>query len=427
MAVTALVLATLIATATPSAAQRERLYTVEDTLIDPSRLTATIDVSGMPGAVRALRVRTPSGALLLSNVRVHYSDGSVFDERRRINLLRGERTRPIDPSREDRFVDKLTLEIDPATASARRVRVQIIAHQTRRGRRLRRPQPATPTSEAPVARQPGAAENKKANIAARDERRERARRSGTILDADREPPPELLGRGEVLFGAQRVGLGLDRDVVRIGANIGKFKRIRLRVLENDVFLNEMTLVYADGSESAIAVAADLERNKTSAWFQAEDNKFIREVRLNYRSKTSLRGRARVELFGEFADGWLGRDGEARRFNDGWVLLGAQTAGFVGFDDDVVPVGRNKGGFTQVRVAVRDRAITLNELQVIYGNGRSDTVPIRTRVNAGSTWGPVDLKGDRRAIREIRARYRSRFFDREAAGRGAAIVEIWGRY
>ncbi|MEL6227963.1 MAG: DUF2541 domain-containing protein, partial [Pseudomonadota bacterium] len=247
----------------------------------------------------------------------------------------------------------------------------------------------------------------------------------TILDSERD---ELeTGRGEVLFGVQRVGLGLDRDVVRVSSDVGKFQRFRLRVLENDVFVNSVSVVYRDGSTDTVAVNAEILRNTTSGWFRISETKFVSEVRLDYRARANFRGRARVELFGEFAPRWLGANGEGRKFNDGWVLLGAQTAGFVGFDDDTVPVGRNKGGFAQVRVSVRDRAITLNELEIVYGDGTSDTVPVKARVNAGSSWGPVDLKGDRRPIREIRARYRSRFFDREAAGKGAAVVEVWGRY
>ena len=131
------------------------------------------------------------------------------------------------------------------------------------------------------------------------------------------------------------------------------------------------------------------------------------------------------MFGQFADGWLGSAGEGRKYNQGWVLLGAQTAGFVGFDSDTIPVGRNEGGFKKIRLTVKDRAITLKEVRVLYESGAEDVIPLNnTRIDAGSTFGPVDLKGaSARAIKEIQAKYRSRIFDKGAKGKGAGIVEV----
>jgi hypothetical protein len=231
--------------------------------------------------------------------------------------------------------------------------------------------------------------------------------------------------GEVLFGAQYVGFGVDRDVVRVGNEVGKFKRIRLRVLDNDIHLNEMKIVYTNGESDALAINAEIPANSRTNWIDLQGDRFIREIQLSYRSRPSFKGQARIEIFGQFADNWLGAEGEGRRYNQGWVLLGAQTAGFVGFDQDVIPVGRNEGGFRRLRVSVRDRSITLNEVKVIYSDGVEETYPVRTRIDAGNSYGPIDLKGERRQrIERIEARYRSRIF---SAGRGAAIVEIWAHH
>jgi len=45
-------------------------------------------------------------------------------------------------------------------------------------------------------------------------------------------------RPAVLFGAQYVGFLTDRDVIRVGNEIGKFAKIRLPVIENDIHINE---------------------------------------------------------------------------------------------------------------------------------------------------------------------------------------------
>ncbi len=138
------------------------------------------------------------------------------------------------------------------------------------------------------------------------------------------------------------------------------------------------------------------------------------------------GTARIEVYGEYAEGWLGPQGEGRTYNQGWVLLGAQSAALrVGFDRDVVPVGRNEGGFAKMRLNVRDRAITLKEVKIVYGNGETDIIPVNTRIDAGGSYGPLDLIGKARTIREVELTYRSRFIDPSAKGKGAAVVEIWG--
>jgi hypothetical protein len=236
------------------------------------------------------------------------------------------------------------------------------------------------------------------------------------------------GSGEVLFGAQRVGFGVDRDVIQVGREIGQFDKVRFRVLENDVYLNDVTVVYANGEKDTLAVNAEIKKDSRTRWFNLKGDRFIKEIQLTYRSRPNFRGQARIEVFGEYADGWLGPNGRGRQFNQGWVLLGAQTAGFLGFDNDLVPVGKNEGGFRRIRLNVKDRAITLDEVRVIYVGGAPDDIykVNRQRIDAGGEYGPIDLKGNK-TIKEIRAKYRSRFLDRQAVGKGAAIVEVWGQH
>ena len=63
------------------------------------------------------------------------------------------------------------------------------------------------------------------------------------------PGKELPG-GEVLFGSQTVGFGIDKDVIRVGSEIGKFDRIRLRVFERGT---GETLACGTGACAAVAV------------------------------------------------------------------------------------------------------------------------------------------------------------------------------
>lgn len=390
----------------PAAAQErpgEEFIILAAEPVDLSASSFTIDVSKAPGAFRGIRVRAKAGSFDLSRVQIRYGDGRTHSEDRRIDMRPGERSRAIDYTSRDRFIDRIIITQKPGRG---RGIVQVIGIQSAEGARMKRdtgrpvpPPPALtavptkPTSSQPITVAPG-----------------------TQTES-----------GEVMFGAQSVGFGVDRDVIRVGAQIGKFDRIRFRIIDNAIFVNEVKVVYETGDPLTLTVDAEVPKNSRTSWLKVDGRRFIKEVQMIYRSKPSFDGQARVEVLGDYAAGWLGPGGEGRKFNQGWVLLGAQSAGFIGFDKDTIPVGRNEGGFRKVRVVVKDRAITLNELKVLYESGGEDVIPVRTRVDAGGIYGPVELTGGKRAIKEIVAKYRSRFFDSGATGRGMAIVEIWGQH
>ena len=370
--------------------------------VDTSKDRDTIDLTKSSGKFRALRINSKDGDITLSRVQVLYANGAVHNEDRKIVLNEGERTRPINAGGEDRFVDQLNLSVVPAKSG--NTVLEVYGLQTGEGAKAKRTAAAAPTA-APtaVAVQP----TKPTPTAAVP---------GTVTEF-----------GDVLFGSQYVGFGVDRDVIRVGAEIGKFDKIRLRVLDNDIHIKDLKVVYANGDSDDLVVNADIKQNSRTQWFSLKGDRFVKEVQLVYRSKPSFKGQARIEVLGQYAEGWLGPNGEGRKFNQGWVLLGAQTAGFIGFDKDIIPVGKNEGGFKKVRVTVKDRAITLNELRIIYSSGQEDVIPVKAKIEAGSTYGPIDLKGGTRSIKEIQARYRSRFIDKEARGKGMAVVEVWGQH
>ncbi len=388
----------------------DQLILIAETDVDLSLDRYTIDVRQAKGAYKGLRIKNAMGKLFdVRRVQIVYSDGSVWNEDRQIDMYWGERSRPINPTYESKFIDQIIIEQSPGYG---RGRLQIIGIQDREGRSMDRSgrDSGPPGYDRPPHNNSG--------ISVRP----------TVPVATPARPGEQTPGGDVLFGAQYVGFLTDRDVIRVGPEIGKFAKIRLRVLDNDIHINEMKIVYANGESDTLAINADIPKNSRTNWIDLRGDRFIREIQLVYRARPSFNGQARIELFGQYAPGWLGPNGEGRKYNQGWVLLGAQTAGFIGFDKDIIPVASNEGGFRRLRVTVRDRAITLNEIKVVYRDGEEEAVPIRTRVDAGGTFGPIDIRGGRRgAIDHIEAKYRSRFFDSSAKGKGSAIVEIWGQH
>jgi hypothetical protein len=392
-----------MATAAHAQKSGEKLVLLGTFKVDTSADRDTLDVTKASGKYRGLRIAAEDGDITLSRVQITYSDGSVHNENRRIELNDGDRTKPIDPETKDRFVDKVTLTIVP-TRKKETATIAVYGIGTAEGVATKRP--------------PSGA------VAAKETKSEPAKAADTGAVAQKGDVTEF---GDVLFGAQNVGFIADRDVIRVGSEIGKFSRIRLRVLENDITLREMKVVYANGESEDVVINADIKRDTRTRWFPVKGNQFIKEVQLAYNSRPSFKGQARIEVLGDYADNWLGPSGEGRKFNQGWVLLGSDTAGFIGLDTETIRVGRNEGGFRRIRVSVKDRAISLNELRIVYGNGQTDVVPVKAKVEAGSTYGPIDLQGGTRIIKEIKAKYRSRIIDREARGRGRATVEIWGQH
>ncbi|MFA5957215.1 DUF2541 domain-containing protein [Hyphomicrobium sp.] len=391
----------------------DQLILIAETDVDLSLDRYTIDVRQAKGAYKGIRIKNAMGKLFdVQKVQIVYSDGTVWNEDRQIDMYWGERSRPINPTYDSKFIDQIIIQQEPGRG---RGRLQIIGIQDREGREMDRSDRSGRPDRGPDR---GPDRDMSNGITTRP----------TAPVASQASPGQRTEGGDVLFGAQYVGFLTDRDVIRIGSEIGKFAKIRLRVLDNDIHITEMKIVYANGESDTLAINADIPKNSRTNWIDLRGDRFIKEIQLVYRSRPSFNGQARIEIFGRYAPGWLGPNGEGRKYNQGWVLLGAQTAGFIGFDKDIIPVGSNEGGFRRIRVTVRDRAITLNEVKVVYQDGQEETVPIRTRVDAGGTFGPIDLRGGRRgAIDHIEAKYRSRFFDSSAKGKGSAIVEIWGQH
>jgi hypothetical protein len=389
-----------------SADAQERWVLMGSKAVNARAVSDTIDTTAAKGSFKAVRVEARQRGLEISNVEVVYSAGAAHNERRPINLRQGERTRPIDPRGSGKFVDRINLTYKSQGSDAQPTVIQVFGLQTSAMAAAKRPA-ATVATPAPTPVIPGQPTPDKPSSA----------RLGEQVEG-----------GDVMFGSAVVNFGVDRDVIRVGADIGKFDRIRLRVLDNDIFITDMKVVYADGTSEDAIINSDVKRNTRTRWISLKGDRFIREVQFIYRSKPSFRGRAYVEVYGHYAAGWLGPNGEGRKYNQGWVLLGSQSAGF-GIDrNDIIAVGRNEGSFKRIEVRVRDEAITLFDVRVVYGNGELDVLQAnRARVEARSKWGPVDLKGGTRVIQEIRPTYRTRIFQQGGIARGRAVVEFWGQH
>jgi hypothetical protein len=280
---------------------------------------------------------------------------------------------------------------------------------------------------APLKRAHQSAREASPVVEVQQRRRRRVNTRSTSSDETSTPAGKATDNGEVLFGVQDVGFLVDRDVIRVGSEIGKFDRVRLRVLKNDIFITDLKAIFNDGQTETLLTDAKIGSNRKTEWIPLKHKGFIKEIQMVYRSRPDFKGQARVEVFGEYAPGWLGPNGEGRKYNDGWVLLGTDTAGSVGFDRVTIPVGKNEGGFKKLRVSVKDRDITMTKLSVIYADGGKDEIDsVRTKIRADEPYGPVELKKDA-TIKEIQATWRSRALATSKRDRAYATVQVWAQH
>ena len=109
----------------------------------------------------------------------------------------------------------------------------------------------------------------------------------------REPPPwagvgPQIPRGWVLFGAQTVDFRGDRDVIPVGPEVGRFEHIALRVLDNDIFLREITVTYANGERDRKIIETAIPRQQPDARHRSQG----RPLHPRHRARLSVAARRR---------------------------------------------------------------------------------------------------------------------------------------
>ncbi|MFN3868426.1 MAG: hypothetical protein ACK4MF_05095 [Hyphomicrobiaceae bacterium] len=416
--------AVVLAGVAPSTeARQERLVRIAEQsgkLNDGQLIVDTLNARGSFGALRLYNRGAP---VLINNVRVVYSDGSFHVEDRRIDLRKGERTKPIDAGRADKFVDRVIISYKPGPGASGPVILQVYGDQDARGAKaVRPPKSESKGSDKPVAAAPPS--NPRAPSAPAAAAAPVAKRAVATTKAPSEG--RCVGEGNVLLTRANVGFGTDRDRLVIPPSIGKFDRIRLCIFDNDIDLLDLKVTFAGGETLDLPYAGLIKAGHRTEGMSLRGDKFIEGIDITYKRREGSVGTAGVEIWGDLSEKWIDSDSEL--FNDGWVRLTSGNAvGFVGFETDISPVRTHSRGFKQVRLVVKDRDITLDYLDLKFADGTSQKISgDRKKIEPATGFGPVKIEGGPKIIKEVEARYRSRFFDRNATGNDRATVEIWGK-
>jgi hypothetical protein len=373
--------------------------------VDLKKEEDRIDVGVGKGRFKSLMLVGVDRLIDIDRVTVVTDGAAPRIEKRRLKLQKGQRSRPIQLGRDGQSVRHVDLSYRLHLGAAGPANVELW------GVRVATAAPAIASPE-PSSQRPAAVAAAPAAAAPRGE--------------------ETDGAGAVLFGVHEVGTAADEDVFKLGRQYGRFARLQLRALGGTVQLKELRVTYAGGEPDVLEVNGEVGTAERTPWLELKGDRFMSEIAFVYPAQ-SRRGKARLEIWGEYADSWFQPGSGTGAFataNNGWLYLGGQSPLFVsirrglGFETDVVSVARNRG-FGSLRLDVKNRAITLNRIKVIYTDESSDVFGERQRVAGGSSFGPVDLKPGR-PVKQIEISHRSRIFDSQAEGSGYAFVEFWAK-
>ncbi len=247
------------------------------------------------------------------------------------------------------------------------------------------------------------------------------------LEGERQAPshgaePGRAPPGWVLFGAKTVGFSVERDVIEVGADVGRFSRIALAIRDNDVFLREITLVYANGQRDTRQINTAIPANSRTRAIDIPGDRFIRQIEMVYQSRPDLRsGRAIVEVFGEYDRKWLAEGGDGyQNFNRGWLMIGAQRALMFATDTDAFEAGEQFGRFQSIRLTARRHSVRVTGLRITYGNGQVEEVPVFKELTDGQSTQDIPLRIRDRYIKRVDVRYRTKL-----NFQGEGLVELWG--
>ncbi len=110
-------------------------------------------------------------------------------------------------------------------------------------------------------------------------------------------PMEAQAASWVNLGSRTVNLFVDHDTIRVGAGTGLFKRIRLQVSGNTVFIRDLHVTFANGNGYDVPLRFAFRPGSSSRNIDLPGAaRFIRRVDFNY-SKLPGGGRAVVTLQG----------------------------------------------------------------------------------------------------------------------------------
>ncbi len=230
-------------------------------------------------------------------------------------------------------------------------------------------------------------------------------------------PASAQGRWELL-GTRSVGFQIDRDVVS-GRGQGRFSVLRLCVGNAPVHFRDVEVVFGNGERQNLAVNALVRPGACSANLDLRgEARRIDHVNLVYNAASNFRGRAAVSVYGLHPVAGPGAPGGPTQPGM-WDRLGTRVVGFQADRDGFDLTG--EGRFRALRFCIARNAVQFREVEVHFGNGEQQQLPVRHFVRAGACTPPLDLEGRDRRVRRVVVIYNA-----VPNFRGQAAVTLYGQ-
>ena len=206
------------------------------------------------GRFSQIRLKAVSEAVRVRDVQIRFRNGESQTVPIDSRLEGGDETRVIDLTGEQRFLDTVTVNLDPRRRPGQ-IELQLIG--------LRRPG----GNEAPSG--------------------------GDVYER----------RGWVLLGEKTVGFNVNRDVIDVGQSEEwfrdrRFRRLHLIAQRNDVYMQSVRITYLNGYVEDLAIGRLIAAGTDTAIELGGERSYIRQIEMVYRSRPNYRGQATMKVYGE---------------------------------------------------------------------------------------------------------------------------------
>ncbi|WP_271781958.1 DUF2541 family protein [Aquimarina algiphila] len=105
----------------------------------------------------------------------------------------------------------------------------------------------------------------------------------------------------------------------------------------------------------------------------------------------------------------------------WEYLGSKIVNYK-LDKDIIKVTAKEGAFKKLKIKITGGSINMHRMVVQYGNGEKDVIQLRYNFSRRSATRVIDLKGNKRIIRDI-----TFFYDTKNSSRKKAKIHVFGRH
>lgn len=215
-----------------------------------------IRIGRREGRFGQIRLVNDGDRVDIRDISIRFGNGETQNVRLDQSLEDGRMTRPIDVEGDRRFVESVTVRLNPRQRSGQAELVVLATERAGRG-------------EAP----------------------------GPVGGGGR--------RDWVALGEQAVGFGVDRDVIRINQsedwyrNRG-FDKLHFVAERNDVHMMSIRVVYINGEAEDIRIDRLIRPGADLAVDLPGRRSYLRAVEMTYRARPGFTGRAVIKVFGEAA-------------------------------------------------------------------------------------------------------------------------------